>query len=46
MQIDNEKWVQFQADEQADDAATNHDYDLIRAYADQLNGEVEMAAEE
>ncbi|MDU0200740.1 hypothetical protein ACYEXS_22465 [Paenibacillus sp. MAH-36] len=46
MQIDNEMWMQFQADEQAENAETNHEYDLIRAYADQLNGEVEVGEEE
>ncbi|BFT72207.1 hypothetical protein [Paenibacillus sp. P36] len=42
MQIDNEKWEHFQADEQVEVAETNQEYDLIRAYADQLNGEVEV----
>jgi hypothetical protein len=45
MQIDNEKWMAFQETEQVEDAESKHDYELIRAYADQLNGEVEVSEE-
>lgn len=46
MQIDDEKWMEFQETEQVEDAESKHDYELIRAYADQLNGEVEASEAE
>lgn len=45
MQIDNEKWMGFQETEQVEDAESKHEFELIRAYADQLNGEVEASEE-
>ncbi|MZQ86797.1 hypothetical protein GQF01_32285 [Paenibacillus sp. 5J-6] len=45
MQNDNEKLMEFQVTEQVEQAEAKHDYELIRAYADQLNGEVEDSEE-
>lgn len=46
MQIDNKKMVEFQENEQVEDAESKHNYELIRAYADQLNGDVEASEAE
>ena len=45
MQNDNEKLMEFQVTEQVEQAESKHDYELIRAYADQLNGGVEDSEE-
>lgn len=45
MQVDNEKWMAFQETEQVEKAESKQEYELIRTYADQLNGEVEASEE-
>ena len=45
MQNENEKLMEFLVTEQVEQAESKHDYELIRAYADQLNGEVEASEE-